>query len=101
MEEASDATSAVMVMGLGSPHGDDQVGWCVIDNLEQDGVVVAALRKVKDPVDILEDLAGVERLFVVDACKSGGQPGSITRLDGARSQHFPTLQPIHAPHFIG
>ncbi len=69
------------VIGVGSPHGDDQVGWRVIDRLRDANFPTDALCAISDPVDMLEHLEGVSRLIVVDGCQSGSIPGKVRRLE--------------------
>ena len=69
-----------IVIGIGSPHGDDQAGWRLIDLLRQRGSCGAKLAIVNDPIDMLEHFSDVERLIVVDACRSGKPPGTIVKL---------------------
>jgi hydrogenase maturation protease len=69
-----------LVVGLGSPHGDDQAGWKVIERLGPapgPGVRTVALG---DPSRLWDLLDGCRRLFVVDAARPGREPGTILRL---------------------
>jgi hydrogenase maturation protease len=70
-----------LVIGIGSPHGDDQVGWSVIAYLKQQGEEIAALQTLVDPIDLIEQLDGVSRLLIVDGCRSGQEVGTLTRFD--------------------
>ncbi|MDG2220967.1 MAG: hydrogenase maturation protease [Rubripirellula sp.] len=70
-----------LVIGIGSPHGDDQVGWRVIAHLEQQGQGLAALQTLVDPIDLIEQLEGISRLVIVDGCRSGQEVGMLTRLE--------------------
>ena len=54
------------VIGLGSHHGDDSLGWSVIDDLIQSDVRDAILLKAKVPHDILDVENGVDTIHVVD-----------------------------------
>ena len=61
------------------------------------------LRSVSDPIDILDHLRGADRLIMIDACRSGGQPGTMIRLDGfdqciegGRGQSTHGISLIHA-----
>jgi hydrogenase maturation protease len=69
-----------LVVGIGSPHGDDQAGWRLAERLaiafDQDNVVV---RKAKSPSELLDWLDGIERLIVCDACRGLGRVGEIKR----------------------
>lgn len=70
------------VAGVGSPHGDDRVGWTVIERLAARGAP-AELTMLDQPLDLLDLMslcADCERLIVVDACATGAAPGTITRL---------------------
>jgi hydrogenase maturation protease len=78
--KASRARPDVRIVGLGSPHGDDQVGWLLIDRLRQVSGLGAKAIALVDPTALLDCLDGCDRLVVVDASRSGRQPGTITRL---------------------
>lgn len=69
-----------LIAGLGSPQGDDQVGWvaATLLALRLPAVRVVALRS---PAELLDRLTDVDRLHVIDACRGAGLPGSIVRLD--------------------
>ena len=76
----------VLFVGVGSPHGDDRIGWLVADELMQladcEARVVSspAIRKASSPADLLDWLEGVfDRLVVCDACSAEGSPGTCTR----------------------
>jgi hydrogenase maturation protease len=91
--------SRVLIAGLGSPHGDDQVGWRAIERLGDLGAdaEAVALREPFALLDRLGRLGGFERLVVIDACESGSPPGLVRRFrwplegdsipDSPRSSH--------------
>jgi hydrogenase maturation protease len=65
---------------VGSPHGDDQVSWHVVERLRRrpfPGIEAVAL---SNPVRVLDYLEGCERLILVDACRRGAEPGTVLRL---------------------
>ena len=68
--------SGIRVVGMGSPHGDDQAGWRLVEML---GTAVDATA-LSDPGRLLDHLEGCEKLILVDACRSGQAPGTILRL---------------------
>ncbi|MGD9722937.1 MAG: hydrogenase maturation protease [Pirellulales bacterium] len=70
-------TGDALVVGIGSPHGDDQVGWLVARNVAQrlDGGVT--VRCARAPAELLDWLHGVDRLFLCDALQSEAPPGSV------------------------
>lgn len=67
---------APRILGLGSPHGDDQLGWVAVDRLRPllpQGIVAA---KVSGGPGLLECLVGQDNLVIVDALAPAGRPGS-------------------------
>jgi hydrogenase maturation protease len=74
-------TAAVrtLLIGIGSPTGDDRLGWrmaqCVAA-AEVDGLQV---RQAATPLDLLDWLEGVDRLVLCDACLGAGPVGSVHR----------------------
>ena len=92
----ADPVAPVVVVGLGSPHGDDQVGWRVIELLQRQENLPAKAIVVREGSDLVTNLEGCRRLIIIDACRSGSQIGSITQLrwpdpqiveDSHRSMH--------------
>lgn len=69
-----------LIVGIGSPHGDDQAGWQVAERLvgtfDQAEVDV---RQIASPAKLLDWLEGVERLVICDACRGLGQVGQVRR----------------------
>jgi len=67
-----------LIVGLGSAHGDDQLGWRVAERL---ALELAAseidVRIARSPGELLDWLDGVERLIVCDACENQGSPGTV------------------------
>ena len=73
-------TTNTLLVGIGSPHGDDQVGWRIAEQLaiafDEDNL---AVRRAKSPSQLLDWLDAVERLFICDACRGLGRAGQISR----------------------
>lgn len=74
----------VRVLGIGSPLGDDRVGWLVAERLRQihagnETIDIAVLDRPGPAV--LDALADCETAILVDAVVSGGIAGTIHRLD--------------------
>lgn len=72
-----------LFVGIGSPHGDDQVGWLVAEQLREhascvDGILI---RCAILPIDLLDWLDGIGHLHVCDACQGGALPGLLHRWD--------------------
>lgn len=74
------STDRTLIVGIGSPHGDDQIGWRVADRFasstEQDHIDV---RRAKSPVDLLDWLEDVRRLVICDSCRGLGRVGAMRR----------------------
>ncbi|HUE69703.1 MAG TPA: hydrogenase maturation protease [Pirellulaceae bacterium] len=72
------------VIGLGSPHGDDQFGWLVADRLtdeiERRQLAGVTVRRAVSPLDAVNRLEGIERLLLIDACHCGDTPGELIKL---------------------
>jgi hydrogenase maturation protease len=60
----------ILVVGLGSPHGDDQAGWTAIDRLETLSLLGVKLIRLAVPHDLLDWLDEVQELHVIDAAQS-------------------------------
>jgi hydrogenase maturation protease len=70
---------SVIVAGLGSPHGDDQIGWAVIDRIRPDLPADVLALKLSNGYELLDRMASCERLIVIDALEPLGQPGRVRR----------------------
>jgi hydrogenase maturation protease len=68
------------IVGIGSPHGNDCVGWLVADRLRRREGLSQCVYSLSTPIEMLDHLAGCEILVIVDACQSGKPVGSIVRL---------------------
>jgi hydrogenase maturation protease len=79
----------VHVIGVGSPHGGDSIGWRVLERLRdmartadwKDQVRLSVLDR--PGVRLVEHWRDAESVIVVDAMVSGARPGSVRRLEGA------------------
>jgi hydrogenase maturation protease len=71
----------LLVAGLGSPHGDDQLGWVVIDRLRPRLPAGVSTSKVLGGLELLECLEGQDEVIVVDASAPAGRPGTIRSFD--------------------
>jgi hydrogenase maturation protease len=80
MDESPKQGAGVLVAGFGSPHGDDQAGWRVVEMLRERGGVAARSVAVREATELLELLHGCRKLIIVDGCRGGGRMGSLTRL---------------------
>ncbi|MCA9128365.1 MAG: hypothetical protein KDB22_14835 [Planctomycetales bacterium] len=61
-----------LVIGIGSPHGDDRAGWAIAEQLSSDCALtsVCQVRKAAVPHDILDWIQPNTLTHIVDACLS-------------------------------
>ena len=80
-----------LIVGLGSPHGDDQLGWVVVDRLRPGWPAGITVAKVDGGIGLLASLVGHEAAVVIDAAAPAGRPGTI------RSYIWPSAEigPLH------
>ncbi len=72
----------ILVVGVGSPFGDDQLGWIAVERLRATDVwndKGVSFCDVTSPIRMMDMLDGVGKLVVVDACLAVGAVGTITR----------------------
>ena len=60
-----------LVVGIGSPHGDDQAGWMLIERLSALVSREATLRTASVPHNLIDWTDGCDALHLVDACEFG------------------------------
>jgi len=66
------------IIGIGSPSGDDQAGWLVIDALANKMPLDVELIKLDRPGSTLIPLLeNANRVILIDAMQGGGLPGGI------------------------
>lgn len=85
VNEFNIAPPHILVIGCGNLlRGDDAVGPTLIKLLAENGVPNGV--RLADAgiagMDVAFEMAGVEEVIIVDACKSGVAPGEIIELDG-------------------
>lgn len=68
-----------LFLGLGSPHGDDQAGWLVIEFLHRCGVPVADAMALHSPDEIYHRCALDRELILCDAAAGTYATGTIRR----------------------
>ena len=67
-----DSRSLPLIIGIGSPHGNDQVGWEVIEQLTShaDSCRLGEFRKAAVPHDLLDWIVAERTVHIVDALAS-------------------------------
>jgi len=71
----------IRVIGIGSPFGDDRVGWRVIELLRPrlEGIELIALDR--PGVALVNWMSGTDWWILIDALCPQGSPGRVVRLD--------------------
>lgn len=78
--------TADLVIGIGAPdRGDDGVGWAVVDQLPER---IPVYRTDGEPARLLEAWRAGQEVVIIDAVRSGSEPGSIFLFD-ATGGHLP------------
>ena len=90
------------MIGIGNAwQGDDAAGLAAAQRLRDrvgDGVEVRELEG--EPVSLLEALDGAGEVFLVDAVRSGAQPGTVHRIE-ATDEPIPATLSAASTHTLG
>ncbi len=76
--------NGICIIGLGSPHGDDRIGWELVRLLESEPAVHESLRLRACATvggELLEFWKDAELAIIVDAVRSAALPGTLRRLE--------------------
>ncbi|MCA9061189.1 MAG: hydrogenase maturation protease, partial [Planctomycetaceae bacterium] len=80
-------TPRVLIVGIGSPHGDDQAGWIAIQTLRKQIAEVVLtrcdLKTATVPLDLTDWVSDVGELHVIDAADMNVKCGGFVRMDYA------------------
>lgn len=81
MTESSSRASKprTLAVGIGSPHGDDQIGWAVMRELALMLPGDVGVKTAIQPAELLNWLQDVDQLIICDACQADGVTGEIHR----------------------
>lgn len=69
------------MVGIGSPHGNDRLGWDLSQLLAGQLPAPWAIRQARVPTDLLDWMQGCERLHLLDACPVVQEVGRVHRLE--------------------
>ena len=77
----------VAVLGIGSPHGDDQIGWLLLDELQKTTAHPDIhWEKVSAPVtSLVNQLSAFGHILAIDAADIGLAPGEYVFLEDAEN----------------
>lgn len=75
----------IRVLGIGSPFGDDQVGWHVVSRLKQRKKIASPRLYVaacdRPGTQVLALMRSASAVFFIDAVMTGSTPGTLYRLE--------------------
>lgn len=71
----------IKIIGIGSPFGDDQVGWRVADQLKTELPHIAIEKSDRPGPRLVSLLQGADTVILIDAVMSGAAVGAIHLLD--------------------
>ena len=72
-------TRRQVIVGVGSPHGWDSLGWQVIDELAQRDLGAKLIKCEASGLDWIEQVRPADQLTFVDALIGPGTPGAVQR----------------------
>ena len=74
-----------LVIGIGSPHGDDAIGLCVAERLAREELPpdVVVVARDRPGLSLLDDLETAPAAVLVDALRSGKAAGVVRRIPPA------------------
>ena len=86
------ATATVLVIGIGARHrGDDEIGLLAVqslaDNEDLQGVRFAS--HSDDPARIISEWEGEDSVIVIDAVRTGSEPGTLHHIDVSSTEIAP------------
>jgi hydrogenase maturation protease len=76
-----EAGHAIVIVGMGSSHGDDQLGWMVACALDDSKSGCYEVHQASSPIEILNWIDDARQLHIVDACVTGAVPGTLHRIE--------------------
>ncbi|MBA2653771.1 MAG: hydrogenase maturation protease [Gammaproteobacteria bacterium] len=93
----------VRVIGIGSPFGDDRIGWKVVSILQQKKNIQKFIPNQlqiecsdRPGLDLLNLLQGAETAFLVDAVKTGASKTTIHRFENSEIEKIETPLSSHS-----
>jgi hydrogenase maturation protease len=83
-----------LLVGIGSAHGDDRVGWLIAQRIDELASGRIGVKYASTPADLLDWLEGIDTLDVCDALVGETNVGEVCRWD------WPARE-IQRAHFSG
>lgn len=90
----------IKVLGIGSPFGDDRLGWEVVNQLQQCAEIQALPIEIKTldrpGMRLLEEFQSFQTVLLIDALQSGAAVGSLHCLEKEALLNLPSPPSSHA-----
>ena len=98
--------AGTLLVGIGSPHADDQAGWLLIQQLSECSTNGLPMRKAKVPHELLDWIDDCEDLHIIDACERNAYKpeDDVHRLDCSQAEDCSVLDSrmrSHSSHQLG
>jgi hydrogenase maturation protease len=74
-------TPRLRIAGLGSPHGDDQLGWAAVERIRLMLGESIATHKVGGGAGLIDLFEESDDVIIIDAAAPAGCPGRLTRFE--------------------
>lgn len=81
----------LLILGVGSHHGDDCIGWRVIEELRRLGIEERSLCQLAIPMQILDRIGEASEIHIVDAARGLADDESYRRLSFDSTQTAESL----------
>jgi hydrogenase maturation protease len=100
----------IRVIGIGSPHGDDRIGWDAVEALEASGILKRFPAGVVEtcccdrPGGLLMLFEGVTAAIMIDAMQSGVEVGTVQKFAASElepEQDFLSSHGISVAEIVG
>ena len=95
--------NSTLIVGFGSPYGDDQFGWLVVEQLNMALKGRDDIRTIccdHSGIDWIHQYQPVDQLIFVDAVKSNSPPGTPHQLT-IKTDELDSLPTTYSSHGIG
>jgi hydrogenase maturation protease len=66
-----------VVVGIGSLHGDDQIGWRIADRLSQAIGPSVEIYKARSPIELLDYVDRSDEVVICDGCRTDSAVGTV------------------------
>lgn len=78
----------IRILGIGSPFGDDRIGWLAAEMLQGmfDPLKVSVTVHDRPGAKLVALMRGAEKVILLDAVRSGAAPGFLHRLESEAVQ---------------